>query len=86
MIAKIKKIPEMIRHSAKSLINPVLIHRMTCLNGERVATIILKRPWGAKAVAKFEVLRELDPNSTYPEYKEIGLSSFHVKEREIIED
>lgn len=70
----------------RSIWDPVLIHRMTCLDGKRVVTVILKRPWGAKAIAKFEVLKELDPYATYPGYAEIGFRSFHIKDKKIVEE
>lgn len=70
----------------RSIWDPVLIHRMTCLGGTRLVTVILKRPWGAKTIAKFEVLKEIDPYTTYPGYAEIGFRSFHVKERKVMEE
>jgi len=75
---------EKLRFAARSIKNPVQIVRLTDYDGIRRVVVVQRRPWGAKAIAKFEVLREFDPESTIPGWKEIGFRSFHFKERKVV--
>lgn len=73
-------------NETKTAVSPVLIHRMTDCDGRRFVTVILKQSGRGEAIAKFEVLREFDPRSTYPEYEEIGFRSFHIKDKKVVEE
>ncbi|NBI10265.1 hypothetical protein D1641_09615 [Colidextribacter sp. OB.20] len=81
---ELKKAIKRIRFVLSSIKNPVFITRLTDCNGKRKIVVVQKSIFGAKAIGKFEIVKEFDPNSQEPNWEEIGFRSFHYREKRAV--